>query len=182
VVGTGNANESGGPSSSQILSSTSVTVVAATNVVPATVAIGKGGGGISVPSAEAVGLVAPGKVGNPVEEKGERNGLRYGEVKYGDGNVNGENGTRFRLDKGDQYGFKNGLTNCVCAPASPIKIRQKPPKTREKRTILEILYIILNLLTIIPPRNLLLYKASPIYFKCLDPFLFNFFLFPSFKC
>jgi hypothetical protein len=113
VVGTGNANESGGPSSSQILSSTSVAVVAANNVVPATVAIGNGGGGIRVPSAEAVGLVVPGKAGNPVEGKGEKKGFKNEEAKNGDEKVNGENGIRFEPNAGDQNGLKNGLTNCV---------------------------------------------------------------------
>lgn len=113
MVGTGNANESGGPSSNQILSSTSVAVVAANNVVPATVAIGNGGGGIRLPSTEAVGLVVPGKIGNPVEGKGEKKGLRNGEAKNGDESVNGENGIRFTFDIGDQNGLRNGLIGSV---------------------------------------------------------------------
>ncbi|MGA1839765.1 MAG: hypothetical protein ACMUIU_03985 [bacterium] len=88
-------------------------VVGAVTVVPAILAIGNGGGGIRVPSTEAVGLVVPGKVENVVDGKGEKKGFRNGEAVNGDENVNGENGTRFTLDKGDQYGLKNGLTNCV---------------------------------------------------------------------
>ena len=67
VDGTGTTKDNGGPSASQIFSSTSVTVVAATRVVPATVARGNGGSGIREPNTEAVGLVVLGNAGYPVE-------------------------------------------------------------------------------------------------------------------
>ena len=113
VVGTGNTRESGGPSSNQILSSTSVIVVGAVKVVPATVAKGNRGGGTSVPSIEAVGLVVLGKAGNPVEGKGVKKGFRNEEVENGVEKVNGENGTKFTFDIGDQNGLKNGLKVCA---------------------------------------------------------------------
>jgi hypothetical protein len=112
VVGTGRANDNGGPSS-QILSSTSVIVVGAAIVVPATVAMGNGGRGISVPSTEAVGLVVVGNAGNPVDVKGEKNGLRNGEVRSGDEKVNGEKGIRNGFDGEDQNGLKNEVASCV---------------------------------------------------------------------
>ena len=63
VVGIGNSNSRGGPSSIHILALTTVSVVAGTSVVPAIVAIGAGGIGRSVPSAEAVGEIMFGKEG-----------------------------------------------------------------------------------------------------------------------
>ena len=74
VVGTGSTNDIGGPSN-HILSSTSVTVVGAKTVVPAIVAIGRGGGGINAPSIEADGLDVLGNEGNPIEGKGENKEL-----------------------------------------------------------------------------------------------------------
>ena len=70
VVGTGRTNDMGGPSN-QILSSTSVIVVGAKTVVPATVAMGRGGGGINAPSIEAEGLDVVGNAGNLGGAKGE---------------------------------------------------------------------------------------------------------------
>ena len=75
VVGTGSTNDKGGPSNNQTLSSTSVTVVGAKSVVPATVAIGNGGGGINAPSIDADGLVVVGNAGSPKEGKGEKKEL-----------------------------------------------------------------------------------------------------------
>ncbi len=109
MVGTGSVIESGGPCSSQILRSTAVIVVGAISVVPATLAIGNGGGGIRVPSTEAVGLVVPGKAGNPIVGKGEKKGLRNEDAKNGDEGVNGENGIRFTFDIGGQNGLRKGL-------------------------------------------------------------------------
>ena len=64
VVGMGSISSKGGPSSNQILTLSSVNVVAGTRVVPAIVAVGGGGSGRSAPSTEAVGVVVLGTEGN----------------------------------------------------------------------------------------------------------------------
>ena len=105
VDGTGTTKDKGGPSANQTFNSTSVTVVAAIKVVPATVAIGNGGSGISDPKTEAVGFVVLGKTGNPVGKV-----LLYGAKETGEKELYGKKGTENTLGNGDQKGLNNGET------------------------------------------------------------------------